>query len=190
MIKSLYPGYFQKSGVFLYPILLISRGGSVTPLGIYTALANKYTHTDYRLIVTYHLRTDAEFRIFEKTKLLGSKYFEDYLETDNNTGVYIFDLSQYKKDWDFYLQGKYSKLSKGIKMNILSHYARSKKNYIYVDSYLNPEEYFDSYSKILGCSTKLLKEVGELCDKPDLNKECLEINLKNLELVGISLNSQ
>ena len=37
---------------------------------------------------------------------------------------------------------------------------------------------------------KLLKEVGELCDKPDLNKECLEINLKNLELVGISLNSQ
>jgi hypothetical protein len=189
MIKSLYPGYFQKSGVFLFPILAIPRGGSVTPLSMYTALKGKYDHSDCRLIVTYPVRTDAEFRVFEKTKLLGNKYFEDYLETDKDKGVYIFDLSEYKTDWDFYLQGKYSKLSRNLKLIILTHYAKSKKNYTYVDSYLNPEMYFEDYSRILDCSTKLLKQVGELCDKPNLNKECLEINLKNLEIAGISLNS-
>lgn len=190
MIKSLYPGYFQKSGVFLFPILQIPRGGSVTPICIYTALKDKYDHSDYRLIVTYPTRTDAEFRVFEKTKLLGNRYFEDYLETDKDTGVYIFDLSEYKTDWDFYLQGKYSKISRNLQLTILSHYSKSKKNFTYVDSYLNPEMYFEDYSRILDCSTSLLKQVGELCDKPDLKRECLQINLKNLEIAGLSLNSQ
>jgi len=77
-----------------------------------------------------------------------------------------------------------------LKLIILSHYAKSKKNYVYVDSYLNPEMYFDIYSKLLECSPKLLKDVGELCDKPSLRKETLEITLKNLEKDGLSLNSQ
>jgi hypothetical protein len=189
MLKSLYEGYFQKSNVFLFPILGISKGSSVTPVGIYTSLKGHYTHSDYKLITTYYLRDDPEFNVFEKTRLLGNKYFHDYLETSKDVGVYIFDLSDYKKDWDYFLQGKYSKLSKDLKLIILSHYAKSKKNYVYVDSYLNPEMYFDIYSKLLECSPKLLKDVGELCDKPSLRKETLEITLKNLEKDGLSLNS-
>jgi hypothetical protein len=190
MIKSLYEGYFQKSGVFLFPILGISKGSSVTPVGIYTSLKGHYSSKDYKLIITYYLRDDPEFRVFEKTKLLGNKYFHNYLETSKNVGVYIFDLSEYKEDWDSFLQGKYSKLSKDLKIIILSHYAKSKKNYVYVDSYLNPEMYFDIYSKILECSPKLLQKVGELCDKPNLKKETLEIKLKDLEKESLPLNSQ
>jgi hypothetical protein len=54
----------------------------------------------------------------------------------------------------------------------------------------DPEMYFDIYSKLLGCDPKLLSVVGELCDKPNLHKETLEITLKNLEKEGLSLNSQ
>ena len=50
--------------------------------------------------------------------------------------------------------------------------------------------YFDIYSKLLGCPTDLLKNVGELCDKPDLQKETLQIELKDLEREGLFLNSQ
>ena len=190
MIKSLYEGYFQKSAVFLFPILEIPKGTSVTPLGIYTSLKGHYSYDDHKLIATYHLRDDPQFIAFEKTKLIGNKHYDYYLETTDNVGVYVFDLSDYKKDWDCFMQGNYSKMSKDLKLIILSYYAKSKKNYVYVDSYLNPEMYFDIYSKLLGCSTNLLKSVGELCDKPNLRKETLQIKLKDLEKEGLSLNSQ
>jgi hypothetical protein len=50
--------------------------------------------------------------------------------------------------------------------------------------------YFDIYSKLLECSPALLEKVGELCDKPDVEKETLVITLKDLEKDGLSLNSQ
>ncbi len=190
MIKSLYEGYFQKSGVFLYPLLDIPKGTSVTPIGTYTSLTDHYTYDDCKLIATYHLRDDPQFVLFEKTKLLGNKHYDYYLETDDKIGVYIFDLSDYKQDWDYFMLGKYSKLSKDLKTTVLNHFAKSKKNYVYVNSYLNPEMYFDIYSKLLGCPTDLLKNVGELCDKPDLQKETLQIELKDLEREGLFLNSQ
>jgi hypothetical protein len=190
MIKSLYEGYFQKSGVFLFPILEIPKGTSVTPLGTYILLQDYYSEDDCKLITTYHLRDDPQFIAFEKAKLLGNRYYDYYLETTDNVGVYVFDLSDYKKDWDCFMQGNYSKMSKDLKLIVLSHYAKSKKNYVYVDSYLNPEMYFDMYSKLLGCSINLLKSVGELCDKPDLQKETLDIKIKDLEKEGLSLNSQ
>lgn len=183
MIKSLYEGYFQKSAVFLFPVLNIPKGSSVTPVGIYTSLSDTYSHDDCKLIVSYYLRDDVEFTSFEKTKLLGNKYYEFYIESNENLGIYVFDLSDYKKDWEYFMQGKYSKLSNSLKSRILNHYLKSKKNYVYVDSYLNPEMYFDIYSKLLGCNTKLLKGVGELCDKPNLEKETLVLELnKNLSV--------
>lgn len=188
MIKSLYEGYFQKSGVFLFPILGIPKGTSVTPSGIYTSLKGHYSYDDYKLITTYHLRDDPDFISFEKTKLLGNKYYDNYIEKDSNTGIYVFDLSDYKKDWACFMKGNYSKLSKDLKLIILSYYAKSNKNYVYVDSYLNPEKYFDIYSKLLGCSINILKSVGELCDKPNLQKETLEIKLKELDKKNLSIN--
>ena len=54
-------------------------------------------------------------------------------------------------------------------------------NYVYVDSYLFSEKYFSLYADLLGVDENLLKEVGELCSPPDLEKEnliaeVLEIN--------------
>ena len=52
----------------------------------------------------------------------------------------------------------------------------------YVESYLYPKNYFIIYSEILKIPLKDIKEVGELCDKPDLKKENLEKELVSVKL--------
>jgi hypothetical protein len=49
--------------------------------------------------------------------------------------------------------------------------------------------YYDLYSKILECDKKLLEEVGELCDKPDFEKETLSVNIKELKFSGFDITS-
>jgi hypothetical protein len=187
MIKSVYYEYFQKSRVFLYPALRIAKGGSVTPIGTYTSWTGHYTHEDKRLMCVYHLRDDKEFKAFEKAKLLGNPLFEDFYLLEDDTGMYIFDFTEFAEDWNLYLEGKYSKIGKRLKLLILDHFSKSKSNYVYVDSYLNPELYYHIYSRVLECDQKILEDVGELCDKPDFDKETTAVELKSLEVSGFNL---
>lgn len=189
MIKSLYNEYFQKSRIFLYPALMIPRGTSVTPLETYVSWTAHYEKEDCKLICLYHLRSDLEFRSFEKMKLFGNPHFHDFYEVEDDKGLYIFDYQEFKDDWDKFLSGKYSTLSKQLKSLILGHYSKSKKNYVYVDSYLNPEMYYDLYSRLLNCDKKLLEQVGELCDKPDFEKETISLNIKELKFSGFDITS-
>lgn len=189
MIKSLYNEYFQKSKIFLYPALVIPRGTSVTPLETYVSWTGHYTKEDHKLICLYHLRSDQEFRAFEKMKLFGNPYFHDFYEVEDGKALYIFDYQELKTDWDKFLAGKYSSISNHLKSLIQSHYSKSKKNYVYVDSYLNPEMYYDLYSRILECDRKLLEDVGELCDVPDFDKETITISVKELKLSGFDITS-
>jgi hypothetical protein len=51
---------------------------------------------------------------------------------------------------------------------------------------LYPEIHFKDYARILNVDVELLESVGELCDKPDLDKEMLLIevaDLKNIEII-------
>jgi hypothetical protein len=186
MITSLYNDYSQKSRVFLYPLLKIQRGVSVTPICTYTSWVDHYDHSDYKLICTYHMRDDKEFYMFEKSKLFGNKLFEDFYHLDEGKGMYVFDYQDFKSDWDKYLSGKYSTFSDGVKSTILSFFAKSKTNYEYVDSYLNPSKYYDTYSRLLNCDRSVLENVIELCDKPDLDKETVDVKIKSLEFGNIS----
>lgn len=187
-MKSVYTDYFQKSKTFIYPLLLIPRGTSVTPMGSYTSLNDLYTHKDYRLILEYHLRDDKEFKTFEKARLFGNPLFHDFFETDHKTGVYIFNLEDYKTDWDFYLDGRYSMFSSDTKNIIQNYYRSSKKNFVYVDSFLNPHMYYEIYSNILDCKKEILEQVVELCDKPNFDKESLVVDIKKIDLGEIHLN--
>ena len=45
-MDALYTKYFQKSMIFLYPILGIKRGTSVTPLQTYFKWEGRYTAED------------------------------------------------------------------------------------------------------------------------------------------------
>lgn len=172
MIKELYIDYIQKSRIFLYPALDIKRGSSVTPIETFMSWSNYYNVEDSRLICLYHIRDDNEFKIFEKVKLLGNPYFESFEFTEDNKGIYVFNLESIADDYSKVVSGNYSKLSGMHKRKIIEFFSQSKKHVEYIESYLYPEKYIDAYAAILASNDfnqikKSLLEVGELCEKPD-----------------------
>lgn len=180
-LKSLYRDYFQKSRIFLYPMLEIKRGVSVTPIETYVSWDGHYAPEDRKFIVLYHLRNDKEFLNFEKEILLGNKLFHDFKPVEDNKAVYVFDFTPYASDWDFIIEGKYSRLSKLYKRKIENFYGRKDSNFAYIESFLYPEKYFSMYSQIIDVPESLLKEVGELCSKVDFERETLKATVKSLE---------
>jgi hypothetical protein len=177
----LYTKYFQKSKIFLYPLLDIKRGTSVVPIQTYTGWDTHYVPEDMKLIATYHIRKDPDFLKFDKNVLLKHHRLTDYLVIDEDTALYTFDFSDLEGDWNLFLQGKYSQMDKKIKLQIRNFFEKDSGNYMYVDSYLFPDTYFDVYAKLLGITEERLRSVGELCSKPDLNKEILVAQPQNLE---------
>jgi hypothetical protein len=181
-IKDINKAYFQKSRVFLYPTLEIKRGVSIIPIETYVSWKGNYSKDDCKLICLYNLRNDPEFRNFEKNRLFGNKLFHDFKETPDGKAIYVFDLSQYKNDWDNFVKGKYSKFTQEHKKKIKNFYGINSSNYAYIESFLNPEKYYGMYSQILSVKEETLKEVSELCDKPNFEKENLECPIKSLEM--------
>lgn len=186
-LKDIYPGYFQKSRVFLYP-LICNKKGSITPIETYTSWEGHIKDEDMKLVCMFYLRNDSEFINFEERVLLNSPYYSDYKELDEKKALYIFDFSDRKDDWNYYLKGQYSKLNNEQKKRIRSYYGISTANYAFIHSYLYPEEYFKAYAGFLSPNKEdiddmeaLLREVGELCSKPDFNKEMLKISVISLE---------
>lgn len=201
-IEELYRDYYQKSRLFLYPILGIRRGESVTPKETYMSWFNEYGVDKQMFICTYHMRDDRQFKIFEDVKLLGNPLFHKFYELDNgNLGAYVFDLS-YNDDYACVLCGKYSKLSERHKATILDFCKESLSNYTYMESFLYPERYYAQYARLLTVDRpnisaqrtarnemlELLKTVGELYSKPDLEKETLFARRKVLDFKIKSVN--
>ena len=181
-IKELYKDYFQKSRIFLYPMLDIKRGGSVTPIQTYLAWSGNYTIKDRMFILTYTLRNDPEFKYFEKTKLLGNRYFHDFKQLDNEEGVYVFNMNDRKSDWDAIINGRYSRLSEAHKLKILNFVGKTHSHYKRIESFIYPEKYFGLYAELMGVNQTLLEEVGELCSKIDVDKETLVAEVLNLDI--------
>ena len=178
-MKSLYHDYYQKSRVFLYPVLEMKRGGSVTPIETYISWEGLHKPEDQKLICLYHVRDDREYKTFEKNKLLGNRLFENYIEGEDGRGIYIFDLKLLGDSWNTFLLGKYSRLSPEHKKFIKDFY-RGSNNYSYVESYLHPSKYYSFYSDILGIDEHVLRETVELTDKPSIDKETLVFSTKEI----------
>lgn len=181
IIKSLHTDYFQKSRVFLYPALGIKRGVSVTPIETYVSLEGYCKKEDAKLCCLYHLRKDEDFRQFEKIKLYGNPLFHDFKVVDETRGIYVFDFSKHKADWNHFLNGKYSKMSAEHKKKIKEFIGRNSPNLPYIESFLYPEKYYKLYSEMMGVKESLLRQVGELCSVPDLVMEDLNISVINLQ---------
>jgi hypothetical protein len=67
-----------------------------------------------------------------------------------------------------------------IKRKIRDHFDKNGSNFMYMDSFLFPEKYFNIYSELLGVNEEVLMEVGELCTKPDMEKEKLTVLVEQL----------
>ena len=129
------------------------------------------------------LREDEEFKSFERQKLLGNKLFFDFKQVEEKKGVYVFDMSDMKADWQAVTKGKYSQMSADHKKRIRHYIGLNSPNLPYIDSFLYPERHFKLYSELMGVTENILKEVGELCNVPDHEQETLRVSILNLEIV-------
>jgi hypothetical protein len=180
-IDALYKSYFQKSKVFLYPLLGIKLGSPVVPEQTYLSWDGYLTPEDIKLIAIYPKRTDQVHKNFEKTVILKHERLCDYVELNDTQNLLTFDYNDLKDDYQKMADGKYSQMDPQIKRKILNHFDKTNGSYTYMESYLFPERFFSLYASLLGVDESFLRSVGELCSKPDLEKENLIATVSNLE---------
>ena len=183
-VKSVYNKYFQKSKVFLYPLLGFKRGIKVVPSETYLAWDPYYIPEDMKLVCLYHPNKSNEYENYEKKHLLKHTRLCDVKEIDNHNKLFIFDFADLKDNWKYFLDGKYSKLDVELKGKIKVFFNVNSANYVYMSSYLYPESFFSNYADILDVDIEVLKSVGELCSKPDLEKETLIMKEVEKEIIN------
>jgi hypothetical protein len=186
-IDALYKEYFQKSKIFLYPLLDIKKGSCAVPEQTYLSWNEHIKPEDTKLVTVYPLRTDDEYKHFEKNVLIKHPRISDFIELDNDKVLITFDFADMSVDWDHFINGRYSMIDIKVKRKILSFFNKNSGNHVYMESYLFPDKYFSLYASLLGTSEDLLRKVGELCSKPDLEKEKLTatvIDLENKKILG------
>ena len=182
-MKKIYKEYFQKSKVFLYPLLGIKKGVRFVPIQTYLSWNGYYTENMNKFLCLYSIDTnDLEFENFQKLHLRTHKNFEEYHVIDNINHLYVFDLSEFEEDIDKFKEGKYSEMTKKSKEIICDFFGEKGTIADFVESYLYPNYYWDDYSDILNVDINTLMDVGELCDRPNMKKEDLKKDFVNIEL--------
>jgi hypothetical protein len=184
-VKKLYKEYFQKSKVFLYPLLGIKKGVRFVPVQTYISWNDIYPKDKNKLLCFYTVdkKWVKEFDMFAELFLSTNVLFEEKHEIDKLNFLYIFDLQPFVRDINKFKKGKYSKFSKKTKEMIMGFFGETGTISEYIESYLYPEFYYEDYSEILNVNINDLMNVGELCSKPDLEKEDFKKDLAILQEV-------
>jgi len=188
-----YTDYFQKSKVFLYPLLQLKKGLTYVPKQTYIAMEHMHSPEDYRLLCEYHVKMSENFDKFCNTYIKNHPRFDEYIDIGDNKHVFIFDFISFKNDFNKFLVGKYSQFSLNSKMIILDFFSDGRSS-DYIEAFLSPENYHEDYADELNVDVKIIESVFELCSLPDINKETL-INknktlLSLLEMSNVSLPKQ
>jgi hypothetical protein len=173
MIKQLYNKYFQKSKIFLYPLLELPK---VDKDEFFVETFLKYENVkleDCKIICQFNVKNLNFFLNYRKEKILKSPYFIFEKQLNDKTYIFVFDLSAFKIDYHCFLLGHYSKFTQKSKNLIKKYFGANSQQYTYIDTFLYPVEYFDKYSELLDVNKESLFYVGELCDKYNLEKEWL-----------------
>ena len=191
-MKKIYTDYFQKSKVFLYPLLGIKKGIRFVPIETYLSWEGLFGVEKNKFFCLYKVpEGDEEYKMFEVFKQLHLKtneHFEDWFPLKKHSWgndqllLCQFDFDVYKKDLKRFKDGKYSQFSEYIKKRILDFFGDVGTITEYVESYLYPEYFYDIYSELLNVPVNVFKEVGELCDKPNLHKEMFVKEMVEMKL--------
>ncbi len=168
-----YLEYFQKSKVFLYPLLKIKKGITRVPIQTYVAWDNVYSTNDLKFLCQYKTKQTPKFNSFAKSHLLNHSLLEEVIELNENTQLFIFDFSKFKSDYNKFLKGKYSQYSLDSKISIIDFFGTQDKIGSYVEGFLTPEGVHDEYAESLGVDIKSIEDIYEVCTPPDLEKETL-----------------
>ena len=184
MIK-LFKDYFQKSKVFLYPLLGIPKGSKYVPEETYMHFNFKgYEDDEYKLFCVYKGDGTRSFEAFETIKLLKHELFVDYKDLGNQLNLYVFDLSVYPQTWLAVNEGIYSKIHEREKKSITDFFGTKGLIVETIESYLYPEFYYPDYAELLAVSEEMLEQVGELCDPPNTKKETFEIKSQKKDSIA------
>jgi|TARA_R110001606_G_scaffold17735_3_gene68225 hypothetical protein len=173
----IYTDYFQKSKVFLYPLLGIGRKAKYVPLQTYVCWDSVYSVEDCRLILEYKTKQTKGFKDFAEKYLDNHDMYDDFVELSKDKVIYIFNLTKaFKPDHKRFINGKYSQLSLNAKILIIDFFGDKEKAGEYIQTFLTPDESFESYAQYFKVDKDLLESIGELCSKPDIEKETLVNN--------------
>lgn len=188
-IKSIYTKYFQKSKMFLYPLLGIRKGARIIPSETYLAWDDIIKPEDMKLVCLYHPTPNAkaDWKNYENKVLLKHNRLSSVNPINETNRLFIFDFSDLGDDWNYFITGRYSLISQDKKGTICSFFDHNSANFYYMKSYLYPDKYFEDYADILDVDIDMLKAVGELCNKPDLEKETFKsqsILLENKKIIN------
>ena len=181
MIDKLYNKYFQKSKSFLYPALGIKKS-SYGPENTYLSIDGLITPEEMKLICVFKKSDTEKFKVFEEQQILTNPLYVKKIDAESKN-IYVFDLYLYKDDWMYFMLGKYSKFSTMLRRAIRMYYGETSGEYKYLHTFLNPDEYFNKYADLLQMDVDILKNVGELCNPCNKDKETLKISLENLEVL-------
>ena len=181
MMKDIYRKYFQKSFTFLYPLLEVVNK-KYRPSQTFVEWEGVYTKQDRKLICIYNRDDSDKWCEFEREELMNHFMLDCCVPIDDNKVVYVFDYNIYKDDYDNFINGKYSKFSTHAKKLLTTYYGIHTPEWIFVESYVFPEAYFDKYAEILGIDVKILKQVGELCEVYDSEKEVCTVKHPEINL--------
>ena len=155
----IYKDYFQKSKIFLYPLLEIQKGVKYVPINTYMAWEGQYSFEDSKLMCLYQQKFTKAFAKFEEFQLLNHKYLDDYRELDKDLHLYVFDLVNYKKDIQNIIKGSYSKMRKKTKTQILDFFGDIAPISEYIESYIYPEYYHEDYANELNVNLEDIERV-------------------------------
>jgi len=183
-MDDVYTNYFQKSKVFLYPLLKLKKGLKYVPIQTYVCWEHVYAFKDYKIICEYHAPSSPEFISFYKDYLKNHNLFYKHIDMSvENTHLFIFDLLSLKHDYKRFLKGKYSQFSFDSKLIILDFFSSSGTMLNYIQAFLSPDNSHENYAEALGVDASIIKELNEICSVPNLNKETLVTNYKPLDWV-------
>lgn len=178
-----YTDYFQKSKVFLYPLLGLEKGLDYVPEQTYIAWEGVCKPHHLKLLCLYKAVVNEKYLQFVKNNILRNDLFERTIKLNTNEFLHVFDFSKHKDDFELFFNGKYSKISNKNKIMIESFFATNIKMASYIESFLYPELYHKDYANELNVDINIIKEVNELCSLPDLKKETLKKEIpKEVEL--------
>lgn len=175
--------YYQKSYSLIYPLLDISSSCSLKPINTYLYWDSEKID-EGKYIVLYN--TDAKFKTVETMYITKNPYILSNYCTDRGE-VYVFDVSFAIDEVALILEGKYSRLSEESKYKIRYYHKDLTKGELDIKDkpqegkpfhmILYPKLYYEVVANELGIEERYLRDVGELWEKPDIEKETLVANI-------------
>tara|TARA_R110000764_G_scaffold37019_7_gene82556 strand:+ start:3810 stop:4385 length:576 start_codon:yes stop_codon:yes gene_type:complete len=182
-----YTNYFQKSKVFLYPLLNVKNGIIKVPIQTYIAWDSVYTPEDNKFLCEYKTKKTNDFEKFAYNNLLNNSHFESRIDINEDKQLFIYDFSEHKSDVKKFLKGEYSKFTLDNKIKILNFFSSQKKAGNFIKGFLDPEDVHENYALLLDVDVECIEDIYEVCTPPDILKETLLNN--NCDIVEILNNN-